>query len=589
MIYDEAEIEERIALGEDSSCEFKQIGFAGDRPSQPKRDVLADEIAALANAGGGLLLCGVTDAGEVPGMSRAQLARLDALIVEICTDAIKPPVPIRTYHRHVDGRLLLVAEVPQGDAAHDSPGGSFLRIGATKRRMSSDERLRLAQRRGQARNRSFDEQIVTGTGFGTLSPPLWKPLLSAAGAADPERALVRLALLAEDESGVPRATVAGVLLGTETPEQWLPNARIAATRYRGTDRASGQVDAQEITGPLYRQIGEAVAFADRNMQVAAAKDPARVDVPQYSIRAVFEAVVNAVAHRDYSIRGQAVRLSMFSDRLEIQSPGALPNNLTTDSMASRHATRNEVLASVLGRMPVGGIQGSDHRRYMMERRGDGVPIIQRDTLEISGSAADYRLIDRTDLKLTMLAAEQEPSPATVTITVRSDAKPLPDVDVLALFPNGTWKRSRSDQSGEAAVNLHTTHLPMTVFAAAPDYAAVVARNWIPRDRALALHLPPLPSGGGVVFPEATGAVPGLAARVNPIRDTLDRTYVYATNTSINDGAPQPVHFLLGESLKLTDANGTTMNVRIVDVIGRSAIIEYALPTPGMPNRGDART
>ena len=578
LIYNEAELKERIRLGEDSGCEFKQIEFAGDVPRRPRRDDLADEIAALANAGGGLLLCGVTDSGDVPGMTATQLARLDVHIADICADSIKPSIPVRTYHRQLQERLLLVVEVPQGHAAHDSPGGSFVRIASTKKPMSSDERLRLAQRRGQARFRSFDERLVPDTGFRTLDESLWKPLLSAEGASDPQRALARLALLAEDDSGVPRATVAGVLLCARNPDQWLPNARITATRYRGSDRASGQVDAQEITGPLHRQIGDAVAFASRNMQVSAHKDPARVDVPQYGLRAVFEAVVNAVAHRDYSIRGSAVRLSMFSDRLEIQSPGSLPNNLTTDSMASRHATRNEVLASILGRLPVGGIQGADHRRYLMERRGDGVPIIRRDTLAISGHSPKYQLIDRTDLLLTMRAAAQEPSPAAATITVRCEAKPLADVDLLVLFPDGTWRSGKSNPSGEATIELHTTHLPMTAYAAAPGYRVRVERDWVPRDRALALDMEPLREGGGVIFPEATGQVPGLSGRLNPIRDALDRTSLYASSIAINDGEPQPVHFLLGESLRLTDSNGTTMEVRIPDVTGRSAVVEYRQPS-----------
>ena len=140
----------------------------------------------------------------------------------------------------------------------------------------------------------------------------------------------------------------------------------------------------EITGPLNEQIAGAVAFAARNMQVAARKDPARSDLPQYSEKAVFEALVNAVVHRDYSMTGSKIRLSMFADRLEIQSPGSLPNNLSVESMASRQSTRNEALTSVLARMPVGGTRGGEDRRYFMERRGDGVPIIRRETWELCG-------------------------------------------------------------------------------------------------------------------------------------------------------------------------------------------------------------
>ena len=574
MTNSDDELQRQLQLGEDSNWEFKAIEFSDNKPKSPDRDDLADEIAAFANASGGNLVCGVTDAGDVQDMSRAQLAALDTLLVEISTDSIKPAVRIRTYHRQLsnDKRLLLV-EIPESESQHESPGGSYVRVGGSKRRMTSDERLRLAQRRGQARFSSFDEQTVHGTGFNTLDEALWKPLLSAEGAARPESALEKLALLANDEAGVLRATVAGVLLCTQNPEQWLPSACVTATRYRGSDRASGQIDAQEITGPLNRQIAEAVAFAVRNMHVAARKEPARADMPQYSEKALFEALVNAVAHRDYSIRGSKIRLSLFQDRLEIQSPGALPNSLTVESMAERQATRNEALTSVLGRMPVGGILGSEERQYFMERRGDGVPIILRETRELSGKLPEYRLIDSSELRLVIPAAVQEQSPARTVVTVWSAGQPLPGTELLALFPNKTWKRGTTDENGEAALNLYTTHLPLTVFASAPGYAAHLEHEWLPGQAALSVELQAI-EGGSVIFAEATGYIPGIKGRLNPIRDSHERTYLYAANIAINEGMQQPVHFVPGEDLRLTDADGSELLVRIVAIVGRSVLVEY---------------
>ncbi len=575
MTFSDEDISRRLRLGEDSDWEFKQVEFAGDRPQSPQRADLADEIAAFANADGGALLCGVTDEGEVQGMTRAQLSALDAFVVEISSDAIEPPVRIRTQHmQREDGKPLLIVDVPSGDSPHERSGHRYIRVGGTKRRMTGDEWLRLAQRRVKARFRSFDEQTVPNTGFNTLDESLWRPLLSAEGAAEPEAALGRLALLASDEAGIPRATVAGVLLCTQDPQQWLPNAGVTATRYRGNDRASGQIDAQEIGGPLNQQIAQAVAFALRNMQVAARKAPGRVDLPQYSHGALFEAVVNAVVHRDYSIRGSKTRLSMFADRLEIQSPGSLPNNLTVESMETRQVTRNEALTSILARVPVGGIRGSEDRQYFMERRGDGVPIIRRETWELCGKLHKYQVIDDSEVRLTIPAATQEHSPASAVITVRAANQPLPGADVLTLFPNKTWKRSTTNDDGEATVELYTSHLPMTVFAAAPQHAARLEREWTPGQGALRLDMRPLPDGGSIIFPEAVGHLPTLKGRLNPIRDTSDRTYLYASNIAINQGKPQPVHFAPGEELRLTDADGHEALIRILDVVGRSALIEY---------------
>ncbi|MDE0139933.1 MAG: putative DNA binding domain-containing protein [Caldilineaceae bacterium] len=573
--FSDTEIRRRLRLGEDSRFEFKQFEFRGNRPVAPDRTDLADELAAFANGNGGVLFCGVTDSGHIQGMTRAQLDAVERMVVDICSDTVKPSIEIDTMRLELEEKPFLAVEVAAGYALHISPGGSYRRVGSSKRIMMSDDQLRLAQLRAQARYVWFDKQPVPGTGFGTLEESLWRPLLSVRGSADPELALTKVGLLSEREDGPQLATVAGILLCSQHPEEWLPNACITATTYRGTNRASGQVDAQTIVGPLNQQISEAVAFAIRNMRVSAHKNPGRIDLPQFSERAIFEAVVNAVAHRDYSIRGSRIRLSVFSDRLEIQSPGALPNSLTVANIADRQATRNELLVSVLGRMQIGEVRGRGDRQYFMERRGDGVPIIQRETLKVSGRPADFRIVDDAELLVILPSAPLEPSAAQVLIAVRDAKGPLRGVDVLVLFPNHTWQRATSDEEGMASVSLHTTELPMTVFAAAEEYAAHLEHDWTPSQRALVIEMNELPGGGSVIFPEGTGTLPGLKGRLNPIRDTHDRTYLYTSNVAVNQGAPQPVSILLHENLLLTDAVGSELLAKFVEVAGRSALVQFS--------------
>ena len=129
-------------------------------------------------------------------------------------------------------------------------------------------------------------------------------------------ALTRMGLLADDEHNVVRATVAGLLICSRAPEQWLTNAYITATHYRGHDRSSDQIDSQDIFGPVQEQVKSALAFVRRNMRVTASKRPGRENLPQYSEQALFEAIVNAVVHRDYSIRASRIRIAMFADRIE---------------------------------------------------------------------------------------------------------------------------------------------------------------------------------------------------------------------------------------------------------------------------------
>ena len=123
------------------------------------------------------------------------------------------------------------------------------------------------------------------------------------------------------------------------------------------------------------------------------------------MNAIFEAIVNAVAHRDYSIQGSKIRLHMFADRIELFSPGTIPNTITIDSLPLRQAIRNELVTSLLARCPVEIASLSTKRDFMMDKRGEGVPIILAESEKISGQRPKYRLIDNTELLLTIYAAK----------------------------------------------------------------------------------------------------------------------------------------------------------------------------------------
>jgi predicted HTH transcriptional regulator len=401
----------KIRLGEDSLLELKQVAFRGRRVAAPRRRELADELAAFANTRGGAVLLGVDDRRrEVVGMSIEELDQLETWVREISNDSIEPPLLAHIERLELPGadgrpRPLLGVEVPQSLFVHKSPGGYFHRLGSSKREMRPELLARLFQERTQTRVIRFDEQPVPDTGLENLEERLWRRFLGPL-AEDSRMTLRKLGLLTDDGFGVERASVAGVLLAAPHPETYLPGATIEAARYRGVEQdPRHQTDARRITGPLDQQIHDAMAFFRRNMTVAATKDPARRDYPQFSEQAAFEAIVNAVAHRDYSIYGSKIRLFMFDDRLEIYSPGGLPNTLTVESLALRQATRNELVASLLGRAPAEEDGERVGRRHFIEKRGDGVPIILRESRELSGREPVYRLIDDSELMLTIFSAE----------------------------------------------------------------------------------------------------------------------------------------------------------------------------------------
>ena len=213
-------------------------------------------------------------------------------------------------------------------------------------------------------------------------------------------------MVADDDHGVSRLTLAGVLLCTREPQRWLPHAYIQAVSYAGerTD-VDYQTDARDIGGPLDEQVAEALHFVRRNMLVRATKSVARAEQPQFCRRAIFEALVNAVAHRDYSMVGARVRLHMFADRLELYVPGALANTLTPNSLHLRQSSRNELIVSLLARCHAPADLG---RSRLMDHRGDGVPIIREECERLSGRLPEYTMIDDSELRLVIAAAQPAP-------------------------------------------------------------------------------------------------------------------------------------------------------------------------------------
>ena len=393
------ELTEKIYLGEDSTIELKR--------ELPSRDDLADEIAAFANANGGVILIGVDDDSEIVGMDRQDLDRTERTVVEICRDNIDPMVHIVTKKLRIDDKNLLKIEVPRSPFVHKTSNGYFIRQGSSKREMTTEQLGRLLQSRSQAHRISFDEQFVPNTHKDTLKETLYQRFITE-GATNREKIedllLKRRLLVKEGEEY--RASIAGLLMCHDSPDDYLYNSFIQAVFYNDMERdANYQIDAKDFRGPLDQQIVEAFKFVERYNQVSARKEIGRIERSQYSMRAVFEAVVNAVVHRDYSKTGSKIRLFMFTDRLELYSPGALANTLTVDDLRYNQATRNELLARLLSETTLGDDMGAQVvRRHFLERRGEGVGIILNESEMLSDKTPVYELFGE-ELRLTIFAAK----------------------------------------------------------------------------------------------------------------------------------------------------------------------------------------
>lgn len=248
----------------------------------------------------------------------------------------------------------------------------------------------------------LDEQPVMSASEADLDSKLLERFFTGPPAVPWRELLRKTRVLVRDENDVDHPSVAALLAFAPEPEVHLPSAVIEAGLYRREALDSADLlHTQTITGPLAGQIDQAITFVDRFMLKPARKSAGRIDYPQYSIEAVREAIVNAVAHRYYSLAGAKIRLFLFSDRLELYSPGALPNTLTLDDMPYRVFTRNQLLVSFLSRL-----YSAKTGRAFLESRGEGVRKILEESTRLAGRTPQYRLLGE-ELLLTIWA---QPSP-----------------------------------------------------------------------------------------------------------------------------------------------------------------------------------
>ena len=166
----------------------------------------------------------------------------------------------------------------------------------------------------------------------------------------------------------------------------------------------------------------------------------------------------------------------------------------------------------------------------------------------------------------------------VEVTEAASGKPLADAHVLALYPNKTSLEGHTNALGRADFLLHS-HVPMTVFCAAPGYSAAVVTEQVPNGT-VSLKLKAAADGGSRIIANRTGQLPGIRGCLNPTLDHLDRMYLYADNIAVNDGMAQPVHFALNEPLRLTDAQGATATLLFREMLGASCIFDYRIERAG---------
>ncbi len=399
MFDTQEQIENQLLAGEDSRAEFKELLLTERGVRSPNAEALAGEMVAFANAEGGTLFLGVNDTGVPVGIPNRRMEEVERWLINIATENCAPPIrPI--IRKHVanteDGhKHLLLAETPRGLYVHRTSGGRYYqRVGSSKRDLTPAQLARLFQERG--REYVFDEQPVRAADPTALDQDLLEAFFGRAPSIPWSDLLrnARVTVPADDSADHP--TVAGLLVFATKPSAFLPSCFIEAACYAGTELASDDAThVERLAGPTTDQIDAAVGFVARFMQQGASAGK-----PAYDIDVVYEAIVNAVAHRDYAIGGSKIRLFLFADRLEVYSPGKLPNTLTLEDMAYRTFTRNQLLVSFLSQL-----HSKRTGQVFLQSRGQGVRKILNRGEAHSGRKPEYRLFGE-ELRLTLWKAEE---------------------------------------------------------------------------------------------------------------------------------------------------------------------------------------
>ena len=377
------ELAELIRNGESSGVEFKRDDVTPQR--------LAREMAALLNLEGGHVLLGVEDDGSVSGLTRAP-DKAEEWVMEAARTHLRPSaIPFWQTLAWGDSATVGIASVPAD--APDKPykyrrGSSWvtqIRAGTTSRDATDEEEARLYMQSGRLR---YDRKPVPGASLEDLD---MRRLVNyfrdmrrqpCPPAHDHEawmRLLVNTGIMHVDRGHTTPSAGGLLLLGTR-PQKYLPQAGISAAAYTGTEKDYDAMARATLRGAavsLYPApdtrfgespselptsfsetanaveagvIGQAIDFVRRSIEIKASIDSGgrRTERWDYPIEAVREAIVNAIAHRDYTISVMDIELSIYSDRLEIISPGRLPNTVTVQNMrAGYRASRNELLKEVL--------------------------------------------------------------------------------------------------------------------------------------------------------------------------------------------------------------------------------------------------
>lgn len=385
-------------MGELTEVALKRLIQGGEtntielKVAAPRATEMAERLCGMANAQGGRVIIGVKDSTyEVVGVPDRRIGETLDVIARAVRKMIRPELmldPSEPEIYTIAGKNVVVATVPPSHGpVYQAHGIYWIRRGTHTVSLTLSELLEVANDRGLL---DWEHQSARNTTIEDLDLEKVRAYLAQRSATtrqasrfeDIERVLIGMGCAVMVDKGVV-PTHAGLLFFGRDPQLHLVQSDVACVLFRETVGASRYADRRIVIGTLQELIDGAEVFLSRYIAVGARVEGfRRVDIPEYSLEALREAVINAVVHRDYSKRGESVRVFCYPDRVEIHSPGLLLPGITVEQMERgevQSKLRNPTLANLLKDIP-----------GYMERLGSGIRFMLDETKRVGLPAPQFR-------------------------------------------------------------------------------------------------------------------------------------------------------------------------------------------------------
>jgi ATP-dependent DNA helicase RecG len=358
---DDDDVEWILSQNEGQNIEFKQAVSSS----------LGRSICAFANSHGGTIVVGVRPRGTIQGLSdpSAQAARVQS-IARGCS----PIVKVRVEHFTVEGKSLLLVNVPESsDKPHSSGSVFYMRVGSTSQSMTRDEVVGLLHAVGKIK---FENGICETFHYPRdISRKAFDNFVERAGISrkvSRTDVLVNLGVAQRSGENL-NLSNAGILFFARQPPKFLAHAIVDCVLFQGWEKIT-ILDRKELMGDLMDNVEQAMAFLKHHLSLRyEIKGLYRSEILELPEEALREALLNAVMHRDYSFDTARISVEIYRDRVEISSPGGLPQGLSRDEFGTKSVHRNHLLANLFQRMGEVEQVGSGIKRMREAMRDRGLP------------------------------------------------------------------------------------------------------------------------------------------------------------------------------------------------------------------------